>query len=83
MSVGEIRELIDLDRYPLDQPDHPDYARLLREGREALQDGALFSMQQFVRAEAIAPMVRELEAKLPRSCRYDRPRSAYVYSEQQ
>ena len=81
MSDSEIRELIDLDRYPLDQPDHPEYARLLSEGREALRAGALFSMKQFVREQAIAPMVQEIEAKLPQSCRYDRPRSAYVYGD--
>ena len=83
MSTNNIRQLIDLDRYPLDQPEHPGYARLLRDGRLALERNALFSMAQFLRPQAIEPMARELESLLPRSCRYDRDRNAYAYGEQQ
>jgi hypothetical protein len=79
MTTSDISQFIDLDRYPLDQPDHPGYAKLLQDGRQALQQGALFSMTQFVRPQAIAPMARELEALLPRSCRYDRDQNIYVY----
>jgi len=79
MPATDIHQLIDLDRYPIDQPDHPGYARLLRDGRQALEQGALFSMTRFVRPQAIAPMARELEALLPQSCRYHRDRNAYVY----
>ncbi|MCG6891913.1 MAG: hypothetical protein LJE92_20200 [Gammaproteobacteria bacterium] len=79
MPTTDIRQLIDLDRYPLDQPDHPVFAQLLDDGRRALEQGALFSMVRFVRPEAIAIMVRQLEALRTRSCRYEHARNAYVY----
>lgn len=82
MSSRDIRQLIDLDRYPLDQPDHLVYERLLRDGQQALQQGALFSMTEFIRPGAIAQMAQELEALVPGSCRYDRDRNAYVYEKQ-
>jgi hypothetical protein len=50
MLTSDIRQLVDLDRYPLDQPDSREYAQLLRDGRAALAEGAQFSMVQFVRA---------------------------------
>ncbi|HUV23487.1 MAG TPA: hypothetical protein VMZ32_16960 [Gammaproteobacteria bacterium] len=79
MPTTDIRQLIDLDRYPLDQPDHPAFAQLLDDGRRALEQGALFSMVQFVRPEAIVSMARQLDALRMRSCRYDCARNAYVY----
>jgi len=79
MPTTDIRQLIDLDRYPLDQPEHPAYAQLLYDGRLALEQRALFSMAQFVRPQAIAVMVRQLEALLSCSSRYESARSAYVY----
>ena len=78
MSITDISQLIDLERYPLDRPGHPGYAQLLRDGQRALEQGALFSMLQFVRPQAIEPMARQLHALLSRSCRYDRTRSAYA-----
>ena len=79
-SNHDIADIIDLDRYPVDRPGEPGYARLLAEGREALKQNALFSMAGFVRDEAVGPMARELESLVPGACRYDRPRSAYVYA---
>ena len=80
MPTSDIRQIIDLDRFPLDRPDSAEYAQLLQDGREALRQGALFSMTNFVRSEAIEPMARELQGLMPQSCRYDRARNAYVYS---
>lgn len=80
MPASDINQIIDLERYPLDQPDHPTYAQLLAAGRRSLEDKALFSMAQFVRAEAIVAMVKELEALLPLSCRFDQARDAYTYA---
>ena len=81
MRCADIREIIDLERYPLDQPGSAAYERLLQEGREALERSALFSMAQFVRSEVIVAMAQELQELTPLSVRYDRPRSAYVYGE--
>ena len=44
MPASDINQIIDLERYPLDQPDHPAYAQLLAAGRRSLEDKALFSM---------------------------------------
>lgn len=74
-----MREIIDLDRYPLDRPGTPAYDALLQDGRNALGQGALFSMRQFVRPAAIVSMAAQLQALVPISVRYDRQRSAYVY----
>jgi hypothetical protein len=79
MFKPDIRQFIDLDRYPLDQPGSAAYAQLLQDGRRALQQSALFSMTRFVRAEAIDTLAGQLKALLPVSVRYDQPRSAYVY----
>jgi len=68
MPANDINQIIDLERYPLNQPDHPAYAQLLAAGRRSLEDKALFSMAQwFVRAESIVAMVKELEGLLPMS----------------
>ena len=79
MSNLEIGQIIDLDRFPIDDPVDPEYRKLIARGREALQDCALFSMEQFLRPEVIAQMADELHGLLPVSCRYDRRRNAYTY----
>jgi len=80
MPASDINQIIDLERYPLDQPDHPAYTQLLAAGRRLLKDKALFSMAQFVRAEAIVTMAKELEELLALSCRFDQARDAYTYT---
>jgi len=79
MGVFDIGQIIDLESYPVNRPEDPRYVRLLQEGRQSLDEVALFSMPGFIRAEAVGRMVRELEQLLPRSCRYDQPRNAYDY----
>ena len=81
MNDTDIRKIIDLDRYPIDQPGTEAYRRLLEDGRRALEGAALFSMTRFVRPAAIDTMAHELQARVPESVRYDRQRSAYVYGE--
>jgi hypothetical protein len=72
MPLPDVNQLIDLERYPIDQPGQPGYEKLLREGRRALEQQALFSMTRFVRPQAIEPMAYQLQAQLANSCRYDR-----------
>ena len=79
MGSLEINQIIDLERYPLDRPGHPAYQDLLLAGRRSLEVNALFSMAQFVRADAIDAMAQQMLALMPQSCRYDRPRNPYVY----
>lgn len=80
-NVGsvEINQIIDLERYPVDQPDHPGYQELLSDGRAALDEVALFSMAGFIQADVVPQMARELEQLVPVSCRYEQMRNAYTY----
>lgn len=79
MGSLEINQIIGPERYPLDRAGHPAYQDLLLAGRRSLEEKALFSMAQFVRADATEPMALQMLALLPQSCRYDRPRNPYVY----
>lgn len=79
MHNPDIHQLIDLERYPLDQPGSDAYRLLLEEGKQALRQSALFSMTRFVRAGVIDALAEQLQALVPASVRYDQPRSAYVY----
>ncbi len=73
-----IEQILDLETYPLDQPESAAYEHLLQTGRLALERQALFALPQLVRAEQVETMARELDDLLPLSTRYDRPRNAYV-----
>ncbi len=77
--MAAIEQIIDLDRYPIDRPDAAAYQALLDRGRAALDRAALFAMPRFLRAEVVPRMAAELEALLPLSTRYQRPRNAYTY----
>ncbi len=77
MVEPRIAEIIDLDRYPLDQPASDGYRSLMTDEQAALRDRALFSLGGFVRPEMIAPMAREIEDLVPVAVRYDKPRITY------
>ena len=81
MNQVTIDQIVDLERYPVDRPDDPRYRELLEEGRRSLERQALFSMPQFVRAEVIGQLAGELDGLTALSTRYDRPRSAYSYAQ--
>lgn len=76
-----VEQIIDLERYPLDRPQHPDYEPLLTRGRDALERDALFAMPGFLRPGLASRLAAEIEALLPQSTRYQRPRNAYTYVE--
>jgi hypothetical protein len=80
MGSYAINQIVDLDRYPLDQPDSPVAKELLCNGRKALDENALFSLTGFVRSEVIEEMAAELAGLVPISCRYDQLRNAYDYA---
>ena len=79
MGTAHIDRIIDLDRYPVDRPDHPRCRELLAQGREALNEMALFSMTQFLRPEVVPRMAKELDGLSHLSCRFDQMRNAYTY----
>lgn len=77
----KINQIIDLDRYPIDQPSSACIRELMEAGKKSLDESALFSLEGFIRPDVIAKMAVELEAALSASCRYDQPRTAYDYQE--
>ena len=83
MRFESIPEVIDLDRYPLHQPNGAAAMALLSEGRDALSRDALFSLPGFVRPEATAFMASELEARLPWASRYESMNNAYGFEKEE
>ena len=81
MKDRPIADIIDLDRYPLDRPDGSQRRTLLADGRESLDNWALYSLPGFIQPAAVAAMASELDGLLPGSCRYDQPRIAYDYDD--
>ena len=79
--MAAIEQIINLESYPIDRPDLPRYHDLLERGREALARSALFALPRFLRPEIVPRMASELDALLPLSTRYQRPRNAYTYVE--
>jgi hypothetical protein len=77
MDFAAIPRIVDLDRYPLHQPDHPAVKELLRQGRAALRHEALFTLPGFLRPEAAAAMAAEMETRVPYSARYEAQRGSY------
>ncbi len=77
MGFDSISEIIDLDRYPLHQPESATVEALLRQGQTALERDALFSLPGFVRPEATSFMAAELEARQPWASRYEAMRGSY------
>lgn len=59
-----MRNHIDLDRYPLDRPDSAEWQALVDDCRDELTLNGLFNLPGFVRADALAKAVAELEPVL-------------------
>ncbi|MDG1430505.1 MAG: 2OG-Fe(II) oxygenase, partial [Paracoccaceae bacterium] len=55
-----MRSLIDLDRYPLDQPDSPEWLRLVEDCKARLDADGLFNLPGFIRETAIPDVVGTL-----------------------
>lgn len=55
----DVADLVDLDRYPFDDPG------LIANGRSALAADGVFVLDGFLRPEAVALMVAETEALVP------------------
>lgn len=59
MPAADGRDVIDLDRYPIDQPDSPLYLRLLNDLRTQLAADGCAVVRGFVRAERVADLILE------------------------
>ncbi len=62
-----MHHIIDLDRYPLDKPHSPAWSALVGDCRTQLAAGGLFNLPGFVRSEALAAEVAELQPILDTS----------------
>lgn len=49
-----MKTLLDLDRYPLDRPDSPEFKALVARCQAELEDHGMFNLEGFMRPEAIA-----------------------------
>lgn len=73
-----MNHLIDLDTYPLDRPDSPDYAALVARCRETLAAEGMFELPGFLRPEATARAARmSAPAMATESHRHARSHNVY------
>jgi hypothetical protein len=56
-----VRDILDLDRYPLDRPDSPEFAELVADCQRAMAMEGMFNLDGILRPAAIARAVREIE----------------------
>ena len=56
MNQLDINQIIDLDRFPIDNPQDPEYGHLIKRGRESLESCALLSMEKFLQPHVIPLM---------------------------
>jgi hypothetical protein len=59
-----MRDILDLDRFPLDQPDSAAFAALVKDCQRKLARDGLFNLPGFVRADALAPAVSTLVPRI-------------------
>lgn len=73
-----MHNLLDLDRYPLDQPGSANYKALVGRCRTALQRDGMFNLEELVRSSAIRAAAAEL-AQLAASNSYTHARTHNVF----
>lgn len=73
----DLRELIDLDRYPIGQAHSAPYARLVERCQGQLRDEGSFNLDGFLRTRALDRAVRELEPKMAGGFRHARRHNIY------
>ena len=67
MAAPEAASLVDLDRYPVTDPDGPACRAVVAEARRSLAEKGVAILPGFVRSEALAAMSREAEALVPKA----------------
>jgi hypothetical protein len=72
-----VQDLIDLERYPLDQPQSPELAAVIAEAHATLDDQGVCLLPGFIRADAIATLVNEAQSLAPLGFRQDYSDMAY------
>jgi hypothetical protein len=77
-----MKDILDLDRYPIDRPDSEDYRRLVAACQQALTQHGMFNLDGFVRPEAIARAAAQVQP-LARSESFTHQRDHNVYFQDQ
>ena len=78
LSTAELNQIIDLDRYPLDQLDSPKGKALVAQCQNDLNKQAASALQNFIRPEAVKRLTAEAETLIPSSYRFvGKPRQTY------
>ncbi len=72
-----LRQLLDVARYPLDEPDSDRMRTLIAECGADLEEGALCLLPGFVRPDVVQRMAAEVELLLGEAYRFDHARPAY------
>src|ERR1700759_1287540 len=77
-DAPDMRQELDLDRYPLDQPAVPAYEALVQRCRAELLGDGMFNLERFVRQDTIRAAAAEL-APLFRTSAWTHARDHNVY----
>ena len=78
LDLDDLNRIIDLDRYPLHEPDSPALVALIARCRSELDATCAAGLPDFIRPEAIARLATEATALLPNSYRFvGEPRVTY------
>ncbi|MBT6202644.1 MAG: hypothetical protein HOI34_02970, partial [Rhodospirillaceae bacterium] len=72
-----VQDLIDLERYPLDQPDSPELAAVIAGALETLDDTGVCLLPGFVRDDALPLLVEESRSLTGTTHRQDHEEIAY------
>jgi hypothetical protein len=72
-----MRDVLDLDRYPIDQPDAPEFSALVYACRQEMQANGMFNLDGFVRPAAIAQAANEIRPLCDRAFTHQRRHNVY------
>jgi hypothetical protein len=72
-----MKDVLDLDRYPIDQPDAPEFSALVCACRREMQANGMFNLDGFVRPAAIAEAAREIQPLCHRAFIHQRRHNVY------
>ena len=76
-SLDRLNRAVDLDRYPIHEPDSAAFGRLVAYCREELADDGCCVVADFLRPESVARMVAEADALAPRANRSEQHHNPY------
>ena len=65
MAKPDVRDYVDLERYPIDQPDCDEYAGLVKDIQSDLARDGCAVLKRFIRADRIAELVAEADRTAP------------------